>query len=497
MPKASSSYQGGYPFLSLPPLAVVVLGLAVAVAIGALGMRNLEAQQFTASALRAETLTRGLATRLSATSDGHWEAILTRASERSGADWLVAGPQGEAIFDNTGTPLTTVGVVQLIQIKSGKTTSDTNSAHFFATPIGTGGRYLIGFVALVAHPAASASLLNTLSAFTLLLVMAGTIVALSFVLDVRGEIHSVSERIESMARHDIAPGGEPIVVRATDQVGVLTKEFNELVERFRAAEAAYRQDLSGALDYDRDRTAFLAALSHELRTPLNAILGFTDILLSGADGPLSDDAHENLTIVRRSGGHLKRLIDDILDLSALESGQLHLKTEEIDLYEIAQEVLDEARVGAADKSLRITLSGTSASAWADPLRVRQILTNLVSNAVKFTARGSVELAVTEEPTGACFRIVDTGPGIARHEQAAIFEEYRQTGDRDANVKGTGLGLAITRRLVRMNRGTISLKSEIGVGTEFWVELPREPSSEQVDQSFPKSRPLNAVPERER
>src|SRR6185436_2409821 len=161
-------------------------------------------------------------------------------------------------------------------------------------------------------------------------------------------VRFVRERIVAMARAKHQPGGKPIPVGSVDQVGLLTSAFNGLVERFTAAERAYRQDLAGALAYDRDRSAFLAALSHELRTPLNAILGFTEVLLAEVDGPLSDEARENLMVVRTGGEHLRSLIGDILDLSALESGELQLSRRQVDVFSVAEEVVREARVTAQD-----------------------------------------------------------------------------------------------------------------------------------------------------
>jgi signal transduction histidine kinase len=259
-----------------------------------------------------------------------------------------------------------------------------------------------------------------------------------------------------------------------DQVGLLTSAFNLLVDRFTAAERAYRQDLAGAQAYDRDRTAFLAALSHELRTPLNAILGFTDVLLSEVDGPLSHDAHENLTIVRGSGQHLRALIDDILDLSALESGELRLDSRVIEVFPVVAEVVREAEVTAHAKNIAITMNGKPATAYADPRRLRQIVGNLIGNAVKFTERGGVEVRVDPRDGGVAVSIRDTGPGIAPGEHEAIFQEYWQSLDAERRRTGTGLGLAITRRLVQMHRGFIDLKSELGVGSTFTVVLPARP-----------------------
>ncbi|MBN1607757.1 MAG: HAMP domain-containing histidine kinase, partial [Polyangiaceae bacterium] len=272
--------------------------------------------------------------------------------------------------------------------------------------------------------------------------------------------------------------GEPVVrqipVRSADQVGVLTSAFNELAARFSAAEQAYRRDLAGALAYDRERSAFLAALSHELRTPLNAILGFTEVLLSEVDGPLRPEARENLEIVRASGRHLAALVDDILELSALESGELRLSRVEVDVYDIAEEVVREAEVAAQGKPLAVKLEGDSAPAWVDARRVRQILGNVVGNAVKFTSAGTVLVRISSDQGCALADIADTGPGIAPDDQASIFEEYRQSGDANSRRIGTGLGLAITRRLVKMHGGAILLESALGRGSRFRIVLPSRP-----------------------
>jgi signal transduction histidine kinase len=223
----------------------------------------------------------------------------------------------------------------------------------------------------------------------------------------------------------------------------------------------------------------LAALSHELRTPLNAILGFTDVLLSEVDGPLSADARENLQIVRSSGEHLRALIDDILDLSALESGELRLSTQSVDVFPIASEVVREARVTAEAKGLEIRVVGKPAMAWADARRVRQIIGNIVGNAIKFTVHGGVTVRVDPRDGGVAVTVSDTGPGIAPQDHEAIFREYFQSGDVRKQRVGTGLGLAITRRLVQMHRGFIDLRSQLGKGSTFTIVLPsRPPTGEQ-------------------
>jgi signal transduction histidine kinase len=192
------------------------------------------------------------------------------------------------------------------------------------------------------------------------------------------------------------------------------------------------------------------------------------------DGPLSEDARENLTVLRGSADHLRGLIDDILDLSALESGELRLDVGPVDVFTIAAEVARGARVTAQPKGVEVTLVGRSATAWVDARRVRQILENLVGNAVKFTREGTVSLAVDLVRESVVVSVSDTGPGIAAEQQAAIFEEYFQAPASRQMRVGAGLGLAITRRLVRMHGGSIELESEIGRGATFRVSLPIQP-----------------------
>jgi signal transduction histidine kinase len=257
-----------------------------------------------------------------------------------------------------------------------------------------------------------------------------------------------------------------------DEVGGLTVAFNAMVDRFVAAQGSYQSDLERVRAADRDRAAFLAAVSHELRSPLNAILGFADILMTEVDGPLSPEAREEVEQIRGSGKHLLDLINDILEFSALESGQLKLSRSRVDLAAVAWEVVREAAgiVGARPVSVRIEGDG-GVYARADQRRVRQVLTNLVGNAIKFTQRGEVVVSVGRDERFARLSVRDTGPGISAQERAVIFEEYKQAKDERARRRGTGLGLAIARRLVLMHGGTIDVESVVGQGSTFHVALP--------------------------
>jgi signal transduction histidine kinase len=213
-------------------------------------------------------------------------------------------------------------------------------------------------------------------------------------------------------------------------------------------------------------------VSHELRTPLNAILGFADVLIKGVDGRLTETQREEVQQIRDSGAHLNDLIEDILDLSAIESGQLKLHPAEVDLRSVAQDVVRELSVVAAKANLTLRLKdGPGVVVWADRRRVRQIISNVVGNAVKFTQVGGVDVTITRRHPYGGVTVRDTGPGIRESERQLIFEEYRQAGAERARHRGTGLGLAIARRLAMTQGGSIELESEVGHGSTFTMLLP--------------------------
>ncbi|HVZ33523.1 MAG TPA: HAMP domain-containing sensor histidine kinase [Polyangiaceae bacterium] len=495
---AARSRVGGLPFLPIVPAIVVIVGVAAAVAITRLGMDQLRDQSDRSAALQARVLALTLGERLRATPhaalrppipggleredigrrmlarpDRAFNQVVTRASDRSDTEFLLVDDAGKIIVDETDGAPDTQNINVLKKAGTGDTQTVHGRAHFFATALDPplSGLWLIAFVAKQETPLATSTLMRSVAAFTGILVGVAALVAYYLARSVHSDVSFVRDRILAMTAQGSAPGGQTVVVRGVDQVGQLTVAFNRLVERFYAAEEAYRRDLSGALNYERERSDFLAALSHELRTPLNVILGFADVLLSEVDGPLSSEARENLTVVRQSGSHLRSLINDILDLSALETGRLNLQLKSTSLWNIALDVVRESRLAAEAKNLSIEVQGEAVEAVADQLRVRQVLGNLVSNAIKFTSQGGIVVDVAKTADHAILRVTDTGPGIAKEEQAAVFEEYRQSGDWQSRGAGSGLGLAITRRLVRMHGGRIELESKLGEGSRFSVLLP--------------------------
>jgi signal transduction histidine kinase len=225
---------------------------------------------------------------------------------------------------------------------------------------------------------------------------------------------------------------------------------------------------------DRMKTQFLANMSHELRTPLNSIIGFSKVLLKGIEGPLTHKQREDLEAVHRSGQHLLGLISDILDLTKIEAGKMELQSEAVEVGEVIRGVMSTAQALVKDRpvDLKVEMASQLPVISGDPMRLRQVVLNLVSNAIKFTDRGEVE--VRAEPRGAylVISVRDTGCGIRPGDQGKLFEEFRQL---DGGGKGgTGLGLAISKRLVQLHGGEIWVDSQPGEGSTFSFSLPIVP-----------------------
>jgi len=228
------------------------------------------------------------------------------------------------------------------------------------------------------------------------------------------------------------------------------------------------------------KSEFLANMSHELRTPLNAILGFSGLLNEQIGASLTDRQQRFLHNIEEAGQHLLELINDVLDLAKVEAGKLELRPEVIDLETLLEPVCAAARASAQAKGVGFEVqSQASEGLLLDPTRVRQVLFNLVSNAVKFTpAGGSVHLQVMLDGPDLLVAVVDTGVGIPVGARDRVFGVFERLHEGRVAAEGTGLGLALTKRLVEQMGGSITFESEEGRGTTFRVGLP-EVRSEPV------------------
>jgi signal transduction histidine kinase len=239
--------------------------------------------------------------------------------------------------------------------------------------------------------------------------------------------------------------------------------FTEIQEKSRQLEIA-----------SQHKSQFLANMSHELRTPLNAIIGYTEMMADGLYGDVSEKAQGVLERVQNNGRHLLGLINDVLDLSKIEAGQLMLAIEEYSVADMVATVLSATESLAKGKGLTLgsDVPAGLPTGSGDARRLTQVLLNLVGNAIKFTDQGSVEVRACQAGERFELSVVDSGFGIAPEDQAKIFEEFQQVDNTSTRKKGgTGLGLSISRRIVELHGGRITVESEVGKGSTFKVTVP--------------------------
>lgn len=231
------------------------------------------------------------------------------------------------------------------------------------------------------------------------------------------------------------------------------------------------------IEASRLKSQFLATMSHELRTPLNAIIGFSQLLLRANKSDLTSQQKDMIERIFHNGRHLLALLNEILDFSKVEAGRLSLHPQPMDIGAVVQATVEELRSLAQEKQLLLTtqISVGRAIVFNDPTRLRQIVVNLLSNAIKFTDRGSITVSVaSSSPETIQIAVEDTGIGIPHDHLGHIFEAFRQVDQsRTRKHPGTGLGLAITDSLVRMMNGSIHVHSQLGQGSTFVVDLPRQ------------------------
>jgi signal transduction histidine kinase len=226
-----------------------------------------------------------------------------------------------------------------------------------------------------------------------------------------------------------------------------------------------------------NKSQFVSSMSHELRTPLNAIIGLTEMMVTNAARFGTEKAMEPLQRVNRAGTHLLGLINQVLDLSKIEAGKLELNPQTVQLAPLIEEVIGTARQLADQNKNRLTaeVPDDLGSLTVDPMRLRQILFNLLSNACKFTKEGEVKLKARRLVDGRDWievAVADSGIGMTLEQQAKLFEEFTQADATTAQrFGGTGLGLAISRKLARMMGGDVTVESEPGKGSVFTVRLP--------------------------
>jgi signal transduction histidine kinase len=276
-----------------------------------------------------------------------------------------------------------------------------------------------------------------------------------------------------------------IPVRGQDELADTARAFNDMSGHLEAQEQALVRARDQAQRASAAKSEFLSRMSHELRTPMNAILGFAQLLETDPDEPLTVNQQDAVQEILHAGQHLLELINEVLDLSRIESGRLTIAVEPVDLEAVVVAALALVQTQAAARGIRL-LPAARETSWevrADRTRLRQILLNLLSNAIKYNhPRGTVRLAVdSSDPARLTLTVTDTGPGLTPAQQATVFEPFTRHHE-DSGAEGTGIGLSISRRLARLMGGDLTVTSTPGQGSCFALHLTRATPGANPDRT---------------
>lgn len=285
-------------------------------------------------------------------------------------------------------------------------------------------------------------------------------------------IRKLIEAVKQFGKGDYATTAP---VEREDELGLLAKEFNQMAVRISEKNHELEQLNVELQKANRTKTEFLTIMSHELRTPLNAILGYAELLHEGKFGPLNEDQDRPLRRLLRAGEHLLSLIENTLNFAKLELGVEKLHLIEVDGETIIRECIEQLQPLAEERKIQIHLDVESVLLQADPMKLKQILLNLIQNAIQYTQETSVYVSSGQGESTICFKVHNPGQGMSADELDEMFQPFTRGKDAPRRSQsGVGLGLTVVERYTKMHGGSVSVDSQPGKGTTFIVTLPKQP-----------------------
>lgn len=309
-----------------------------------------------------------------------------------------------------------------------------------------------------------------ISGLTALYILVGFLIAFWLYKSILGPIEVLIQSVKRFKKDRQARAH----VTSRDELQALAEEFNRMADSIQERDERLERINRDLRKANQVKSEFLAVMGHELKTPIHAIRGYSQLLLEGIDGPLTQTQQEDLENIVKSGDHLRALIDNILQFSKLEAGGETLHPSEIEVARLLEESLQNVKVLAWEKGIALHAYGNGLRIQADETKLKQVLINLLSNALKYTPRGQVDVTVEQRNGEVVFAIRDTGIGIPKEYHEKIFEPFTQLDSSTTREwGGIGLGLSIVKKYVEMHGGRIWLESAVGQGSTFYFAIPEK------------------------
>lgn len=303
---------------------------------------------------------------------------------------------------------------------------------------------------------------------TALYILVGLLVAFWLYKSILGPVEVLTQSV----KHFKSDRRARAHVTSGDELQILAEEFNRMADSIQERDERLEGINEQLRRANQVKSEFLAAMSHELKTPLHAIRGYSQLLLEGIEGPLTPAQREDLENILKSSDHLRALIDNVLQFSKLESGGETLHLSQVEVAKVFEEALQNVKVLAHGKRIEVHTQANGLTLQADEIKLKQVLINLLSNALKYTTQGRVEVTAERRNKEILFAVKDTGIGIPKEFQDKIFEPFVQLDSLPAGEwGGLGLGLSIVKKYVEMHNGRIWVESQVGQGSTFYFTIP--------------------------